>query len=269
MIEEKSVLASTTSRERCQLPAQTVGIAVDRFVQNHSDGRVVGLFKGGFYIRCDCDMIAVVDGSIMLSPIYVRVLDRFAMPRDGAQVLLNASIVRIGDLEIGLGAADRYLPTLPTSLGTGGFLVEMLPARVPDSVRGEWPGVLRHAARQNLNAIVAALAGRGEGSTPEGDDILAGIVFVLACKQQRRKALVDAVSSAPTGALSLSFLRAAADGHSVEPMHQLVASAHQSDGLGVKRAAEQIRSIGGSTGEAMLVGLKLGSAMVGALSGSS
>ncbi len=95
-------------------------------------------------------------------------------------------------------------------------------------------------------AIVAAtsyLAGRGRGLTPEGDDLLLGVLIALWLRDQSSWATLIAETAAPlTTTLSAAFLRCAAVGEVSEPWHWLLA--------GDETAAALIRATGDTSGEA-------------------
>lgn len=97
-----------------------------------------------------------------------------------------------------------------------------------------------------------ALAGRGEGLTPAGDDVLAGYAAGLLLFHGRsREAQAIAEEAAPlTTALSATLLRHAARGALPEPAHALL-----EDG-----DARPLLSFGHTSGRALLFGLALGAA---------
>ena len=97
-----------------------------------------------------------------------------------------------------------------------------------------------------------ALAGRGEGLTPAGDDVLIGYAAGLVLFHGRRaEARGIAETAAPlTTALSVTLLRHAAEGELPEPAHALLE-------LG---DAEPLLRFGHSSGRAILAGLAVAAA---------
>ena len=90
------------------------------------------------------------------------------------------------------------------------------------------------------------LAGRGNGLTPTGDDILIGILFAMHVWQPRStltSSIAD-IARKRTTTLSANFLRAAAAGEAVEAWHGLV-SAETTAQL---NAVERILAIGATSG---------------------
>ena len=94
------------------------------------------------------------------------------------------------------------------------------------------------------------LAGRGQGLTPAGDDVLCGYVagLVLWHRREREAAAIAAAAAARTTALSATLLRHAAAGELPEPAHALVVAGDPAP----------LRSFGHSSGQALMTGLALG-----------
>jgi hypothetical protein len=104
------------------------------------------------------------------------------------------------------------------------------------------------ADEQQIRIGAAALAGRGPGLTPLGDDVLLGVLYGLWVWQPRREWLELIVETAVplTTTLSAAFLRAAAAGEAVWQWHGLV--------NGRAQAIDDILSIGHTSGAAAWTG---------------
>jgi hypothetical protein len=90
------------------------------------------------------------------------------------------------------------------------------------------------------------LAGRGNGLTPTGDDILIGILYAMHVWQPQSTwtALIADIASKRTTMLSANFLRAAANGDAVESWHGLVSA----ETTAQPDAVERILAIGATSG---------------------
>ncbi len=97
-------------------------------------------------------------------------------------------------------------------------------------------------------AAAHGLAGRGEGLTPIGDDVLLGVLYGLWVWQPRRELMELLVATAVprTTTLSAAFLQAAAAGEATWHWHDLV--------NGRAQAREQILAIGHNSGAAAWTG---------------
>lgn len=100
----------------------------------------------------------------------------------------------------------------------------------------------------DLTAACRLLGGLGPGLTPSGDDALAGML--LAARLQRpgdEDDLVRLADTVATHEISLAFLRWAARGQSVEPVHRLL--------LGDPRAGAELLALGHTSGADLALGL--------------
>ena len=105
---------------------------------------------------------------------------------------------------------------------------------------------------------MAVLAGRGPGLTPAGDDVLAGLLLVLAIAGHDRAELERAAASARTHAISRAFLLWAARGQPVAPVHHLLAALVDGDGVAIERHRSAVAALGQTSGADLLLGLRLG-----------
>jgi hypothetical protein len=117
-----------------------------------------------------------------------------------------------------LTEVSRLLPALPVDLENG------LACLMTSLAAADTPG---------LSAATTALLGLGAGLTPEGDDVLAGLLVALHAALATRplaRRLGDLVTShAPTRTTTLSaaLLRDAADGFAVPALVDLVDALHE------------------------------------------
>lgn len=112
-----------------------------------------------------------------------------------------------------------------------------------------------------LASAAARLIGLGEGLTPSGDDVLAGFAFLAAQPGMRLGAAVPAIrslvrsSSARTTLVSLAMLLAATEAEGRQSMHDLCHAVRSGRPGAIADAADRVRSIGHSSGSAILGGM--------------
>jgi hypothetical protein len=110
-----------------------------------------------------------------------------------------------------------------------------------------------------LRDVVEALAGRGPGLTPAGDDALVGYLLArraLDPLDARRDAAVALqIAREATGEPARSLLRAAARGEAFEPVASMLAALLQADGPAISPAIRRLAALGATTGRATLTGL--------------
>lgn len=99
-----------------------------------------------------------------------------------------------------------------------------------------------HRDEVTVRQAVERLAGRGQGLTPTGDDLLVGVLYALWVWQPGSAwpALIAGSGTPRTTTLSAAFLEAAAAGEATAPWHRLA--------LGDRRAVREIRATGHRSG---------------------
>jgi hypothetical protein len=103
---------------------------------------------------------------------------------------------------------------------------------------------------------VSQLAGLGPGLTPSGDDVLAGILLVASLTGRFSPSQLRAAADTDrTHDISRSFLRWAANGHSIEPVHDLLFAV--AAGRPTHQAEQAVAAIGATSGHDLLLGLRL------------
>ena len=115
---------------------------------------------------------------------------------------------------------------------------------------GRWPldaATRAELAALDLDAARVLLQGRGAGLTPAGDDVLAGLLLVHRWWWPGSDEARAVAAAADTTELSRAFLRWAAVGQSVQPVHELAAAAGRDHAAAVA-AARVVAGIGGSSG---------------------
>ena len=208
-------------------------------------GRVVAAFPTCLYADVGGRLVAVEAGGGLRLPCSVLLA---APPAAGA-----LAGVRVGDP---VTAAPDGAP----GLRLGGLTVPVGRWWRPATPRGARP-LGRAAAPTGLTGPVLDLLGRGPGLTPEGDDLLAGVLVGLAGRPDLRDPLAAAVlAEAPrrTGWLSTQLLEHAAHGRAV-PALVAVADAvngHGDDGA-LARALPRLLAVGHTSGRALARGLLL------------
>ncbi len=125
------------------------------------------------------------------------------------------------------------------------------------------------AARPDVPAAVLALAGRGPGLTPLGDDVLTGWLSTLTCLGHPDAVPVAAdvvgVAAGRTTDLSMTLLRHAARGECVGALGALLRAV--TTGRDVPRARIALAAVGHSSGTGLALGVRLGlDAMAGSRS---
>ena len=173
---------------------------------------------------------------------------------------LSLHVAGLGPLEVGgpAGVAEGVLIVGEQRVGLAGMRVRR---RREAPAAGTWwleqaafPSPLRVGldalARGDRAAGVALLAGRGEGLTPAGDDVLAGYAGWLAAAGTP-VAIADAAADRTT-ALSLAYLRCAERGELPAAAEALIAAR---DAAAAARSARALSRWGATSGRALMLGM--------------
>jgi hypothetical protein len=210
-----------------------------------SKGWVLASSRRAVYIETGGTVLALVSAGAPPGPVHLRV---GTLPR-----LAPGSRVRLaGQLPV---SARWRPPTLDADL-----LRRHARTARRSVTETAASGLAGHPAvgRGDLPAAVGALAGLGPGLTPSGDDVLGGLLVVLAVVGHEGRELRNAVDGAPTHAISRAFLTWAARGQAVEPVHRLLGALSHSDAAAVRRHQEAVLALGHTSGADLLLGLRLG-----------
>ena len=231
-------------------------------------GRVVASFRRAAYVELAGSVLAVTAADVPPGPLHLRLS---ALPRlqVGDPMVATAAHLTIGTHTVARAELVGWRPPVvpgPALAARSGAGMDLLPEAGSSALAGDpaaaaLPDALR---RGDLSAAVAVLAGRGPGLTPAGDDVLAGLVLVLAIAGHDRAELERAATAARTHAISRAFLLWAARGQSVAPVHHLLAALADGDGVAVERHRSAVAALGQTSGADVLLGLRLG---LGALAG--
>lgn len=235
------------------LIARSHGLAADEaLAPSRADGcgEVVGVFSSGCYAKFGNDVLAV--GAIPSGPIHV-VIDN-----------PNRDLVVGAHVMVDLSMSVTWSPTMPNgqelgALQAAGAAID-IDDLIGDDLESIWDDVRVGCSEARTSDVTRCLVGRGVGLTPTGDDVLAGLMLVDAWRHSSPDDVaqrVDLVEQMRTTRLSQSFLRWAAAGQSIAPVHELF-DASSSSRQTFAEATTSLCAIGGSSGKALLAGLLMG-----------
>lgn len=172
-------------------------------------------------------------------------------------VVTSVPILRAGQrVTLDLADAEPWRTPPPPPAADASLVAEACEAARPHAWND--PRALELGAAP-LRQVVEALAGRGPGLTPAGDDAVAGYLLArraLDTAGARCDAAVALqVARAATGEPARSLLRAAARGEAYEPVAAMLAALLRADGPALAPALRRLAALGATTGRAALTGL--------------
>jgi len=231
----------------CGTPLTAFGMNIEREKINHlletlqSDDLVVN--KGDrlvFYGRA-----AVIE-------IGLRGVDEvdLALPR------LECQIRDIADTELYRCLANSYFQSaagLAPALGING-----------DARTREYVELLIRSDKNDIptnTKLITFFAGRGQGLTPSGDDILLGFTVALLLFGRFsawREVLAAEINPKRTTMISTAYVKSLLKGYVSEPLLRLVRLLDGSEMAEVEAAVREVRAFGHTSGEDTLFGFSLG-----------
>jgi Protein of unknown function (DUF2877) len=240
------------------LAAVRAGPGARRVLQRRACGRVTVVGSAGAYAQLGDDHVHVCRVGAPFGPLSVLVTQPERLDlRPGVEVAAVPGELRIGSCEISLdrvrvrGLAAASAPGGPIDGRIVAAVLERLPALTRSLVAG-----VRALETGDLPAAVAALAGRGAGLTPDGDDVLAGYA---AWRQATGNpvGLADAAAglASPIG---LSYLRCAERGELPDAAARLLTGLRAGDSDAALAALPALMRWGSSSGAALAHGLLAG-----------
>lgn len=254
-------------------PAVATGCVITprarRWLQTTHRARILHLFPDVCNLVNERgDVLALVSPRIGPGP-FSLLLQRPLSPlndhRAPAVVDAQTQTLSVGSLLVTADQATTWHPRPPWSRLRGVAPARLPPPRpLPAAIAAPLKQLLRGLAADDATrcqAAVGALAGRGPGLTPTGDDVLLGVLYALWAWRPRpgrrpqpvwisergapiMKVLVD-TAAARTTTLSAAFLRAAAAGEATAVWHRLVNGRSDRERAA---AVDQILSIGHTSG---------------------
>ncbi len=229
------------------------------------EGRVVAVLGLADYLECPRGLVALLAPGAVPVPLGLR-------PADGLPPRLAVGDpVRVGDRQVWVRSAGGG----PHDDWQGWRVARWWRSAVRPR-RGRPTGAALDGLRQHLPPLpqemtaalshgVAATVGLGEGLTPLGDDVLAGLLVAWAAWPDqaagRRPGLAAAVTAAlpRTTPLSAELLRLAVAGHAATPMLAALDAVASGDGRRIDSAATDLLAVGHSSGAGLMHGLLWGS----------
>jgi hypothetical protein len=210
----------------------------------------IALHPGG-YVRLGDEYVLVANPRAPRGPLSLLVSGLEQEPLAPGDVAWVDEELHVGPHTIPLVAAAPSPSPAPLRPGWRGALVAALESVAgPPSELAEGIAALR---TRDVAAAIAALAGRGDGLTPAGDDVLAGFAaWRFAAGGELRISALAAGRCSPIG---LAYLRCAERGELPDVAARVVAAIRAGDAEAARQRAGALSRWGSSSGAAILWGV--------------
>jgi hypothetical protein len=246
----------TTAASRRAARALVAGPGAWRALREGAAGSVELTFGPGGYVRLGEDWILLAPARSPLGPLSVLVggMARGDLVCGEPAVVADGTLVA-GALRIDLAGAREAAPPrlVPLAPDWRPALAAAL-ARAAPVAAALAPGLEALAAGDRAGAV-ARLAGRGDGLTPAGDDVLAG--YAAWAWAQGRPVALPSERCAPLGR---AYLRCAEHGELPAPAAAVLEAIRAGDAQAAARRASRLGAWGATSGSALLWGMAAGAA---------
>lgn len=245
-------------------PALELGLGAQEALSVPGTGRVVGVYSKAAYLRLPGGLVALTSFDVPSGPIHARTSTPLTDLKLGEKVVVTGSLLQAGPVLLNLGGAQVWqgavqdAEEIAAALEVALDLLQRVTGSALDS--GVSDQARAFLAKGDLPAAASVLGGFGPGLTPAGDDCLAGILIVAStlCGRPATPILTRLVEDIKTNEISLAFLRWAARGQSIEPVHRFLELAARGDAGAASTALYDLTRFGHSSGADLALGLRLG-----------
>jgi len=228
-----------------------------RTVREGMDGVVAVGVAGGIYVSTAAsDWLLITGPRSPLGPLTLQLASPVRSGWEpGMPVRVRDGILEFGPDRIDLSAMRvQPAPAVPACASGVGAAMGRARAAIPGP-----PAELRDGlvalGRGQLARAVPALAGRGPGLTPAGDDVLAGYCAWRYADGANDPMRVLELAHARASPLGLAYLRCAVRGELVDLAARLMASVRDADEDVVTRRAAALARWGATSGTALVWGM--------------
>ena len=215
-------------------------------------------FRRAAYVRVGAGHLLVAERGAQFGPLSL-VVDAAPEVRAGSSARLEDERLVIDGFALSLERLrERRAPSWPPSCGEPHAVADaaaraLAGLRPPPASLG--PGLVA-LRRGRLADAVASLAGRGEGLTPTGDDMLAGYAAWRAA--EGRPVPFAALAAGRSSPIGLAYLRCAERGELPDAAAALLAGIRLGSPGRVDAALPALRRWGASSGAALAWGMAAG-----------
>lgn len=222
-------------------------------------------FSRACYVRGPGGVIALVGAEVNDGPIHLLMDEPLPEVPAGTATRISTEELGIGPYRVRVADVVPWRGSLPEpeAVRQAAAAVAEVAAEAGDgSLLPEAAAVEARALveRDDLEGAAGVLAGLGPGLTPSGDDVLGGVLFAVRAsrgpgEEPRLAAVAEGVA---TNDIARAFLRWAARGQGLAPVHDLVQAAVRGDREAAGAAGRALAAVGESSGADLALGLRWG-----------
>ena len=255
---------------RVQLAALTIGVAAESALRTTAGPwKVMASFEKAAYLSNGSEVIVVTSRQVPPGPLYVTVDADRVFAKEGAVLTCEKGQFELGSQSVTLKSADVWTGVLPDPDRLTAQRATIMTALAP--VAGQSALVAAPYSRLanegmewlqqgDFGGIARSIVGLGPGFTPAGDDALAGLLVTAVASGQLAPGewFIDPETAGRTNLMSLAFVRCAAAGQAIAPVHDVLIAGAAGEATACRAACAELASVGGTSGADIAFGMWAG-----------
>jgi hypothetical protein len=242
------------------------GPGASRGLRRGRQGVVALVLGRGAYVRLGNHWLFTAQPEVPFGPLSLAVVElQWDELRPGQAVHAEPGVLLLGDQHVSLERLRERRTPVATRPVRRGAAITVAAVAAAVGVAGPPPRTLAPGLlalrRGRIRDGVRRLAGRGEGLTPAGDDVLAG--YAAWRHSIGAPAPVTALAADRSSPIGRAYLRCAERGELPDAGAAVLAALHAGDPRAAATAALELRAWGTSSGSALLWGMCAAAAISG------
>jgi hypothetical protein len=231
--------------------------------------KVMASFERAAYISHGAEIIVVTSRQVAPGPLYVTVdVDRLSA-EEGATARFERDLLELGPHSVTLSSADVWTGGLPDPGRLSGNREAISAALDPVADQSALNAApysriadqgMERLGLLDFDGIARSIVGLGPGLTPAGDDALAGLLVTAVAGGWLAPGdwVIDPETARRTTPMSLAFMRCAAAGQAISPVHDVLLAGAAGRATACRAACAELASLGGTSGADIAFGMRAG-----------
>ncbi|MCZ6663076.1 MAG: DUF2877 domain-containing protein [Actinobacteria bacterium] len=231
--------------------------------------RVLASFEKAAYVSADSEVIVVASRQVPPGPLYVTIDADRILVNDGAALTYHEDHLELGPHSVTLTSANRWTGLLPDPDQLSAQRATIVDALAPVAAQSALVAApysrpanegIERLQDGDFDGIARSIVGLGPGFTPAGDDALAGMLVIAVATGRLAPGdwIIDPETARRTSLMSLAFVRCAAAGQAIAPVHELLLSGAAGEAVACRAACAKLAAVGGTSGADIAFGMWAG-----------
>ena len=252
------------------LTALTIGAFAESALRTSAGPwRVVASFEKAAYLSADSEVIVVASRQVPPGPLHVTIDADRVFTNDGAALTYDESHLKLGPHSVTLTSANRWTGMLPDPDQLTAHRATIMNALAPVAAQSALVAApyslsanegMECLQQRDFDGIARSIVGLGPGFTPAGDDALAGLLVTAVASGRLAPGdwSIDPETARRTSLMSLAFVRCAAAGQAIAPVHDVLMAGAAGEATACRAACAKLASVGGTSGADIAFGMWAG-----------